>query len=206
MAVLFAFGLAPSADAAPAHVGYLGCSNTSDIVGGYHVDGGQKLWPSIPQYGGMTVLSWGDKAGGGPAMNAFKAKLAQFPTRTFWFQLCEKAAETNEAANYRAAVKIINTVRGLVPGATIYVSALNGYAAPHVCSITGPTGPQRAQELAARLVAEGQAKLGPHIGDLSSTEQIPSLLPPGDETAADGCHPNNAGRAKLGETLLKFFG
>lgn len=82
----------------------------------------------------------------------------------------------------------------LVPGARVSVSAINGFVAPHVRHITGPTGPDRAGALAARLVGESRALARPVLGNLRA-----------DHTT-DGCHPDDGGRRLLGGALLGFFG
>jgi hypothetical protein len=39
-------------------IGYVGCSNSAAAVNGYHLAGGQLMWPFIRNYGGGTVTQW----------------------------------------------------------------------------------------------------------------------------------------------------
>ena len=101
---------------------------------------------------------------------------------------------------------IIAQIRRLVPDARIYVSALNGFVPPHVCEETGADGPSLMAALARRLVSEGLARRGPNVGELLSIYQTPSnrATSENSQTTVDGCHPNEAGQAYLGRTLMAF--
>lgn len=191
------------------HVGYIGCSNTWMTVDGYHHDGGQRMWPALSNYSSGTIAIWGSNLTSS-YWTTFKSTLAHFPdTKTVWIQFCMHPTET-DATNYTAAVTVINQVKALIPGATIYVSSLNGYVAPHVCSGCGVDGPSRGTALAQQMVSEGRASLGPDMASqqLLSIYQTPSsgATSTNNQTQSDGCHPNtSSGRAFLGKTLLSFF-
>jgi hypothetical protein len=120
-------------------------------------------------------------------------------------QFCLHPKDTDQA-NYDAAVAVLAEVQHLVPGATVYVSPLNGYVPPHVCELTGVDGPARAKALADRLAAEGKARRGPDVGDLLSFDKkSPSAgaTKENDQTN-DDCHPNEAGRTLIGNNLKAF--
>jgi len=175
-------------------VAYVGCSNTQQTVAGYHAAGGRRLWPAIQAYGGGTVVSWGRSvSGGGDLWPSFAANLAAQPAPAVWWQLCIRAGE-DDASSYAEALNVRAELSRRVPSATVYVSAINGFVAPHICNIAGASGPDRAAALAARLVAEGRSLPGPVVGNLRP-----------DQTA-DGCHPNVDGQRLLGGAVLAFFG
>jgi hypothetical protein len=188
-------------------IGYIGCSNTHDAVGGYEEVGGKRFWPIIGEYKGGTVLNWSGEIGNPSSVywSQFKSHLAETPTKILWFQFCSHPDETEEAV-YTGAVAILAEVQRLDPGATVYVSPINGFVAPHVCDLTGPDGPTQMKAVADRLAAEGKARRGPDIGDLYS---FGGRKPSAGATAAtnqtaDDCHPNAAGRAVLGANLRAF--
>jgi hypothetical protein len=203
---------APPPPPAASTVGYIGCSQSVGAVTGYLTVGGHRFWGPEAAYGGGTVQAWADAipAPGATRFNgrwgAFIKHQSQRPAAIIWWQLCTKASD-NPAMNSSAAAAVRDAIlRFSPPGTVIYVSAQNGYIAPHVCSVTGPTGPSRMQSLADDLVAKGLALAGPSVGNLASVEQTPSR-PAADQTLADGCHPNAAGETNvLGPRLVRFFG
>lgn len=195
-------------------IGFIGCSNSRDAVQGYWTVGGKRIWFPNPNavYGGGTPLTWANDLKNPTQSVKYWASFDRMNkenpgAKTIWLSLCLRATES-DVDSYNSAVTIINEAKKRIPGATIYVSALNGFVAPHACAITGKNGPQRAQTLADRLVSEGRAKTGPDVGDLISDDQIPSAgaTAQNTETVSDGCHPTtDVGEPKLGRELLKFF-
>jgi hypothetical protein len=193
-------------------VAFIGCSNTKDAVAGYQALGGQRLWPAVPGFGGGTVKAWALNIGTDSfkhwAATTLQDRLRGHPgTRAVWWQLCA-LADQDDATNYAAALDVLAEIRKLFPGATVYVSALNGFLAPHVCDLAGAAGPKRLQALADRLVRMRLAAPGPKVGALRSAFQTPSAgtTAQNNETGPDGCHPNDAGDRKLGRSLLASFG
>jgi hypothetical protein len=174
-------------------VGYVGCSNSAGSVDGYHLDGGTLMWPFIRNYGSGTTTTWAANIGGASDewWAAFTRQQGITPAGTFWFQLCPRAAEDQD--NDDEARAVIAEIRNQVPGAVVYVSALNTFEVP--CSIAGPQGPANSQADVDDLVASGDALEGPVMPQLQA-----------DQVQTDGCHPNTSGRALLGDALLEFFG
>lgn len=198
---------APSTTLSTGPIGYVGCSNTEDIIKGYHAGGGTRFWPAIHEYSGGTVVAWAKAIGPrvGAYWVAFNDNLRLAPTKVVWFQFCVHPTDS-EQANYDGALAVIAEVQRLIPGVTIYVSPINGYVAPHVCDLLGPEGPAVTQRLADRLASEGKALRGPDVGELMSLDPEP---PSAGATSAnnqtlDSCHPNKVGAAALASNLRAF--
>lgn len=190
-------------------LGFVGCSNTRMSVEGYATAGGKKFWP-VPgtPYSAGTVVAWATGLPANMYWTQFQSMLDANPgTTDLWWQLCAHEADLPDAL-YAAAVAVRNELLRRVPGVVLHVSALNGYAAPHVCSACGADGPSRSADLAARLVAEGLAVAGPLMPELLSNVPIASagVTLSTNDTNPDGCHPNTHGKAKLGGALLAHFG
>ncbi len=191
-------------------IGFVGCSNSRDTVLGYHNDGGTKMWvPPATAYGGGTVFRWTQDT---KYWSGFDSLNADHPgTKVIWWSLCTYTVSKGEtdSANYTAALSIIATLKQKIPGVIIYASALNTYVAPHICGVTGADGPSRMQSLVDRLVSEGRVNRGPVVGSLLSiypTNVSAGATADNNQTQSDGCHPNDAGKAHLGQSLVNFFG
>jgi hypothetical protein len=195
-------------------IGYVGCSNSASSVEGYHLVGGQAMWPFIRNYGGGTLRTWSQNIGGASDQwwSSFIKQQALMPANTFWFQMCSKAADVNDN-EIEQAKAIIAEIKTRVPGATVFVSALNEFVAPHVCFLCGENGPALMQETADAVVASGEAQAGPDVGTLiaycttsecgvSSSGAMNST----NQVTSDGCHPNTKGKQDLGTVLKTFFG
>ena len=182
-----------------APVGYLGCSQTTGSVRGYHDAGGLRFWPVI-EYGGGSVSRWANPHHSERYWADFdQARRAQIPG-TVWWQIC--ITGNGVEANYNAARAVLSVLRRRVGSTPIYVSAQNGYIDPHVCGIGPPNGPDTAAEIAARLVASDGVLRGPTMSDLRG----PDSAGDGPIQTEDGCHPNELGRARFGANLQRFFG
>lgn len=190
-----------------ATVGYVGCSNSAAAVRGYAANAGEKMWGFIRNYGGGTVEVWKNEiATNGQHWKAFDRNQLLDPATDFWFQLC---ARSNENQNTDASARlVIAEILRRVPGARVWVSPLNGFVAPHVCSIAGINGPENMALDVADIVATGEAGQGPVLGSLISRFPPPSAgaTVANNQTVKDGCHPNVNGEMYLGGPLLSFFG
>src|SRR2546423_9723277 len=153
LAVL-ATGWATEVRASAPSIGVIGCSNSRDTVIGYQLDGGARLWQLSPgQYGGGTLVAWTENNLNNTYWSQFELLLSQHPDTTrIWWSLCTHPTDT-DAQNRQAAAAILAKVQQLVPNAVIYVSAINGYVASHVCSLLGAAGPSRMQALAEARVS-----------------------------------------------------
>jgi hypothetical protein len=195
IAVLFGLALPSTpAGAAPTTVGYIGCSLTWQSVNGYHLDGGTRLWPAMPGYGGGEIPKWfeGITDPTPTYWPVFEQMLSTSPATTFWVQACFLTAQI-KPSNISNAEAVVRHIRELVPGATIYFSAMNGWNPPGSCTNAGPTAVSAAQQVTDALVAEGLVLRGPGMPVL-----------PADRTV-DGCHPDSVGQELLGRSLLSFF-
>jgi hypothetical protein len=173
-------------------VAYLGCSQTTGSVEGYHMDGGTHFWPNI-DYGGGAVSRWAGQKEGGRYWGQFTENMQARPASIIWWQLCILSG--NDDSNYQDAQEVLAQLRRDIPaGSTIYVSAQNDYTDPNQCGIGPPNAPEIAQAVADRLVANDGVRRGPKMSTLSPSE------------TNGGCHPNDAGREKFGHDLLAFFG
>ena len=193
----------PSTLPARGVVGYVGCSQANGAIQGYEGLGGRNLWPPVVEYGGHSLAGWAQAISTDPALWAKFTRLEhERPPRLIWWQLCTRHGESDEL-NYQAALAVLSELGRLAPGVPVYVSAQNGYVAPHVCAITGADGPARMAALAKRLVAQGRARQGPDVGDLRAPD---SAGIGANQVQPDGCHPNPDGMRALGAPLLAFFG
>jgi hypothetical protein len=177
-------------------------------IAGYKQVGGTQFWPAMTAYNGGTMRVWASEINlpNSHLWNAFADALAATPTDQIWFQGCEGVGD-DPANGHADALAVIAEIRERIPGATIYFSAINDYVAPHVCDSIGPSAPANVRVLRDQLVAEGHVLLGPDMGSLISSYQTPSAgaTLANDQTLPDGCHPNKAGKAYVGQRLLGFF-
>ena len=207
LAILVVCAIGAGATAAPApgllgrvlKVGYLGCSQTTGSVQGYHSLGGARLWHTI-EYGGGAINRW--SAPNSTYWQRFDAAYRAHPALTIWWQLCVLAGGVEY--NVSQARLVLAQIRLHAPGSVIYVSGQNGYVAPHRCNLGPPNAALIAETVATRLIAGGGGVLrGPKMSDLRGPD---SAGPGPTETDAGGCHPNALGRTKLGANLRAFFG
>jgi len=178
-------------------VGYLGCSQTTGAVQGYHELGGARLWATI-QYGGGAVNRWSSPSS--PYWSTFDHAYRAHPALSIWWQICILTGNIN--TNVTQARLALAQLRAHAPGSVIYVSAQNAYVAPHVCGIGPPNAAIIAEAVADRLIAGGVLR-GPHMSPLRGQD---SAGPGATEVDPGGCHPNALGRKKLGANLRAFFG
>lgn len=194
-------------------IGYVGCSVSTAAVNGYHLAGGQLLWPGIGDYAGGSVTRWAAGIGDdlNPLWAAFTRNVQSQPTSTFWLQLCVGADENQD--NDDEAIAIIKEIHRRVPDAVVYVSPMNDWVAPHVCRICGPDGPENMEVDATEVIATGKALKGPLLPALVADCQDPECgisskgaTPETNEVVSDGCHPDTNGELLLGQRLKRFFG
>ncbi len=115
-------------------------------------------------------------------------------TTVVWFELLSHGNEDYTTV-YNAAVSVLAEIRRRIPGVTIYISGMNGYVQPQICSGVTPEAPPQMRQIAAQLVAEGRALAGPLMPELTTTQT----------TSGAGCHANNTGKPILGNILVDFF-
>jgi hypothetical protein len=169
-------------------VAYIGCSNSSLAVDGYHMDGGTRMWPATKAYNGGTVLSWTKP--GTRYWPAFDHLNATYPGATqLWFQPCVRSGES-PTNSILAACQIVATAKLEIPGVTVYVSALSEYASGYGVRSDVAT----SEAIRDDLVLSGVALAGPRMPLMTG-----SLL------RSDRVHPNEAGSLRLGKTLLAFL-
>ena len=176
-------------------VGYVGCSNTEDTVGGYYLVSDENLFWRPYDTAGGTLDRWANPNNG--FVTNFWANFDQELQRygqplKVWIQICEDA---QRKLTFEDVQKTINLLRERVPRAKYYISPLNSFSPTDICQITGPNGVQDATNLADEAVSSGLALQGPILGPLRGSQ----TLPPGM------CHPNTAGQTLLGSQLASFF-
>ncbi|MDQ2972981.1 MAG: hypothetical protein M3Q79_00660 [bacterium] len=188
-----------------APIGFVGGSLTANAVDGYKLVGGGKFWEPYGRnyggYGGGTLVKWSDAIASGNSSTYWKnfnsmlqVSSSRGPTKTVWFELLSHGNESDSLV-YNSALSVLAEIRVRIPGATIYVSGMNGYDPAGFCR--GATAAVSAQmnAIADRLVSEGRALAGPLMANLT-TSQVQN---------DDGCHANDAGKRILGSNLLNFF-
>jgi hypothetical protein len=199
-----------------APIGFVACSNGRGAVLGYEAIGGTRMWTppgASTTYHAGTVYNWAHEQS---LWDDFAAMDAAMPgAQTIWWMLCmhdptvPKWANESPDTDWPSVLYVLDRLRRWNPKVTIYVSAVNGYVAPHVCELIGPDGRTRAQGIADRLVAEKGLLRGPDMGELISSHPAPSVGATNrtNETLRDGCHPNGRrGGPKLGRLLGTVFG
>lgn len=214
LALLLSFGASSVSAEVAGPIGFVSCSNGRGSVLGYEAVGGTRFWtPQTNTYHAGTVYNWAHQSGVWDDFNAMDAAMPG--AQSIWWMLCMhdptnlKWSNETTDTDWPSALYVLDRLRQWNPNVTIYVSAINGYVSPHVCTLIGPDGRTRAQALADRLVAEQGLLPGPDMGELISSHQIPSdgATQETNETLKDGCHPNGRrGQPKLGNVLKSFFG
>jgi hypothetical protein len=182
---------------APVHgiVGYLGCSLTWQTIAGYHADGGKRMWPPYEGMGSGEIPVWAEELSSGDLQHwaVFDHALALQPVHAFWIQACFMTSQIGPE-NVQQAEAMIAHIRDVVPRATIYLSAMNGWDPPDICGKASPAAVANAQQVTDALVADGVALRGP----------VMPLLPQSE--TEDACHPDTAGEALLGAALYHWLG
>ncbi len=178
-------------------IGFIGCSNTSQTVFGYFLEGGERFWSfsesDLHQYDGGAAISWAQNRNG--YWETFDTFWRMNPeTNTIWWQLCIRKEEAE--MTYEDAFPVIEHIRSAYPNVTIYVSPLTEFTG-EVCELTGIEGIERAKSLATELDERNEyVLLGPILGPLG-----PNDIGEGD----DHCHPDEEGARMLGNQLRLFF-
>lgn len=184
-------------------IGYLGGSLTYNATDGYRTVGGTRLWVGNDRsYGGGTVTVWASGIGAGNSNKYWGAfdslyvgNVSRGATTVVWFELLSHGNEDYTTV-YNAAISVLAEIRKRIPGVIIYVSGMNGYVQPQICSGVTPEAPAQMRQITAQLVAEGRALAGPLMPELTTTQA----------TSGAGCHANNVGKPILGNVLTGFFG
>jgi len=111
--------------AAPAVVGYVGCSNTWMTMNGYHdVAAAGVMWPTLSVYSGGSVDQWVPTGAMARTLwTTFDQQRAATPPATIWWQVC-----THPGATLAQAQTVLNLLRTRVGNVPIYVSPLATYA------------------------------------------------------------------------------
>jgi hypothetical protein len=178
-------------------VGYIGCSNTSQTVEGYHDLGFSEEVFWEPDKGddeedsGGTIASWANPSFKG--WREFDQQVALYGDPALvWIQICDNE---DPSVTLEHVEQAILNLRAHVPESTIlYVSPLNAYQPKTLCDLVGPDGIEDNVALVDQAVGMGLTLPGPELGPLTI-----------DTTRADRCHPNGEGMALLGEQLAEFF-
>jgi len=207
----------PAADFQPNTWGYLGCSNTHDAIFGYHqVPGSAQLfWPfeAFPtEY--MTVKRWTnpqDRHWQRFDIAKQRQDHGQDPP-VVWVQLCQNL--NPQSGNYSGhttfdqVAQVLSILKQHAPTAIVFISPLQEYDPPTLCSVTGPNGDGIAEltDLANEAVDKGLAYPGP------GTDGNPPLGPlTASLVVRDHCHPSGGphgpgpGAEFLGKQLVAFF-
>jgi hypothetical protein len=174
----------------PHSIGYVGCSNSADAVGGYYLVMNVGLFWNPYSTGGGSLDRWANPSS--QYWVNFDAQIRQYgqPIEV-WIQICERATYPLTYSMVQQTFLILNQH---APSAKYYISPLNSYNPSNICSLTGPNGVADATALANEAVSNGLASAGPVLGPLTA-----------QNTQSDLCHPNTAGEILLGGQLASFF-
>ncbi|GEM_PF-3697960 len=186
----------PTAVASPAPINFtqnsiawIGCSNTDRSAAGYaNVSGSLKrLWPYYNTDG--MADEWGNP--GASIWGSFDANVSQYgKPKAVWVQIC--------MFSYDSMKKAIANIKARVPEAKVYISPLNSYDPPELCTMIGSRGVTMTTGFANQAIQEGLALAGPmNLGPLNSQQVT--------EDYFGKCHPNTEGQALIGKQLADFF-
>jgi hypothetical protein len=176
-------------------VGYLGCSLTWQTVDGYHLLGGQRMWPPLEGMGegDIPILAMELSAPPAAHWDLFGQALARYPATAFWVEACFLTSQIGPQ-NVAQAELVIAHIRELVPGAKIYLSPMNGWDPADGCGKASSAAVATARRVTDAVVADGVALRGPTLPILPEAE------------ALDSCHPDKNGRTLLAGALLDWLG
>ncbi len=182
-------------------VGVVGCSITEDAMAGYVAVGGTRLWadpsPATGSYGyGLGFVDrWADPNGVGGYLWSMFDQMARATPTAIWWQLCMdlSPAKPTVEGTHAQAVTTIGLLRNRFPGTPVFVSAFPSYDPPLHCGYDEFTW--IANQVVARLIADGVASAGPVLSPLDVDTQL-----------RDWCHPNTVGITNWGNQLRSFFG
>lgn len=203
-------GSAFPATAAPEDVdlGYLGCSNTNNVIKGYKAVGGLRFWEQRSYNGSMNIQAWAAERSA-KKWDIFAADVGRVQPVGIWFMLCAKVKQLkNTEKVYSDSLIVLDKLAAVAPGVPIYASGFDNYVAPHVCGTIGKDGSTQLTQLADRLATEGRVIREPDFPPLLSIYQTPSegATPENNQTQLDGCHQNLLGQASDGNALKAYFG
>ena len=177
-------------------IGYIGCSNTEDAVGGYYLVSTADLFWKVYDTAGGTLDRWANPNNGFVTnfWANFQQELQKYgqPLKV-WIQICENPETA--ILTFSMVQETITMLRQYVPSAQYYISPLNSFSPSNLCQITGPNGVQDATNLANEAVSSGLALQGPILGPLTSSQTLPP----------SNCHATTAGMMLLGSQLSGFF-
>ncbi len=163
-------------------VGFIGCSNTSNAIEGYHTVSSEETFWDWMDYGGGSVDFWADP--GSTYWDKFDSALAAHPgTEAIWWELC---THKNEGSNATVDA-IVALIRQRLPNVAIYASPLDD--TPTCARGDAVT----SQGYVDYLVGKGSVLAGPVMTPLNSSQ------------TDDGCHGNAAGKQVWGQDLAVFF-
>jgi hypothetical protein len=172
-------------------MGVVGCSLTVNVMQGYESVGGMRMWPAIPAYGGQVVQSWTNTMSS--AWQAFDDAVRQHGRPTdVWIMLCVFGSQGATAAEVQ---QVIANARMHAPGANIHITGEPLYSSGMVCTLAGPGGPERTDQLAQEAAA----------ASMNVTYAGTFVLGP-TEVTADTCHANTAGQTALGNQAVAKWG
>ncbi len=206
-------------------LGYIGCSNTHDIIDGYHLAPGSKhlFWPfsnGSPYFlgdypiEGNSVDHWAYPAQyidshGHDIWYYFSAMKDRYngvgnDPQIIWIQMCENILVGNgnyTPATYEGVVAMFNQLKTHLAYAgtktTFYISPLHSYDPANLCFVLGSQG-EAIPHLAAlsdQAVANGLALRGPGV-------RSDGLFALGPTTTSllysDLCHPNGPPHTEQG--------
>lgn len=174
-------------------MGYVGCSMSDNVAAGYAAVGGQRLWPSLPDYWGQVVQDWANP--NDEVWNTFDAQVSTYGVPTaVWIMVCifnPPGVALDEMKT------IVGLVRQRAPNATIYITGQPLYEAGADCSVAGANGPQLTDDMAKQVANDSS---------LENVEYAGTFGPLSAAQKADACHANNAGQRLLGEQAAEKWG
>jgi hypothetical protein len=146
-------------------IGYIGCSESALAVEGYgNMSDGGLFWPNY-QTGRGVIYDWSNSSSN--YWSLFDQELATYgQPQEVWIQVCVSAA-TVSVTSYQTLLDTLEILRSKVPSATFYISPIQLFDPPYMCSITQTTGVPYAFSLVSQGISNGLAKAGPDLGPLA---------------------------------------
>lgn len=163
-------------------VGYLGCSNTSQAIAGYHRGhGAGRMWRLL-NFGGGSIDQW---VAGSHYWNDFDAELAAHPVTSVWWHVCMHPQSTQADVE-----RVLGELRSRVGAVPIYATNMATYTPTTSCPMAGVSG---SATIVDDLVSRGLVERGPALHPITAA------------TTYDGCHTTDALADLDGDNLAAFF-
>jgi hypothetical protein len=169
---------------------WIGCSMAENVALGYRRIGGTRMWAAYGN-GGAVVQSW--TSNNSSSWQRFDRQVDMYgEPEAVWIMICIFTS----GATIQEIRQLVANTRSHAPGAYIYITGQPLYDQGHVCTLSGPGGPESTDRLAQQMAMEDP--------DVHYAGPIGPLNP--GEYTSDSCHATSTGEDKLGRQVKAIWG